>query len=649
VAPVNPGKLLELWDIVDDKIVTTRGAVFAGAELSGFDPTHASDDTWNRNTSGLSNALRRLPEGAALQFVVEHRALRPDELADQMGVAPQESSRSDDAAVRQRLWRYRHLLDGRLRRRRTYLFYGWRRSPHRKRFQQPSRGAFQRQVTRTDGLGQDLSSALRRGDIHMRPLPGSEMEALYYDWLHPGGGNGRIKQTVGGLSLRECLIGDNVSWDASHVRVGSTGFKVLSAKSLPEELHGAIWETISWRDQRDDGTFSDADLDFDYRIVVNMHVPPARWAKRVLNMRRNIARSQSSGGGDIEDAELAESQFTAMKEDVAGGSIPLNVGVQAVVAGQDRKILRARAEKMVRALAGMDLPVYEESLAHHTELFKSLPGMLGTWDRWMQVTNTEAADLIPKSAHSLGDPSPSLVMELPKTGEPFGLTLRSPERDNDNFLILGGSGAGKSVFLNMLLAYEVLFGAKAGRLLAIDYASPDKSSLLVAAEVFGGDYIPIRTDGQRINPFAAPETACGADGRTVTPLALGFLVDICNILFRNDDRSKEAGLYEALIQTAVKRLYEHWNRPAAPTFSDFHEALRAVVPSDDDDAVRLRELVKKHGHRGARGGLVQRSHDGQDRRRFPRLRSARSREDEGPADIRGGGVHRNDARAGHRL
>jgi type IV secretory pathway VirB4 component len=262
------------------------------------------------------------------------------------------------------------------------------------------------------------------------------------------------------------------------------------------------------------------------------------------------------------------------------------------VSGGNRQVLRERAEKMVRALAGIDLPMYEESLAHHTELFKSLPGMLGTWDRWMQVTNVEAADLLPKSTYSLGDPSPSLVAELVGSGEPFGLTLRSPDRVNDNFLVLGGSGAGKSVFLNMLLAYEVLYGPKAGRLLAIDYASPEKSSLLVASQVFGGDYVPIRTDGRRINPFPAPRDACEADGKTVKPLVLAFLVDLGNILFRNTDGGKSAGLYAALLQRAVRKLYEQWETSESPVFSDFYEALEALIPSDDDEAARLRDLTK---------------------------------------------------------
>ena len=54
------------------------------------------------------------------------------------------------------------------------------------------------------------------------------------------------------------------------------------------------------------------------------------------------------------------------------------------------------------------------------------------------------------------------MMELAETGEIFGYNPREWARPNDNFLILGASGAGKSVLVNMLLAYTMLSGPTKG-------------------------------------------------------------------------------------------------------------------------------------------------------------------------------------------
>ena len=73
--------------------------------------------------------------------------------------------------------------------------------------------------------------------------------------------------------------------------------------------------------------------------------------------------------------------------------------------------LERRASGLRDALGKLDFDMYEESWAHDRELFKALPGMSATFDRWRLVKSAVAADLLPIATSSRGDKAPVLILE----------------------------------------------------------------------------------------------------------------------------------------------------------------------------------------------------------------------------------------------
>lgn len=621
MASSNPASALPLWDVLDGTVVTTRGSLCGVAEAVGLAPTSTTSEAWAHIAQGLYQGLRQLGDHVYVQTLYSRGRLPDRELERLMraGAGAADGELSSVLAY-QREKRLEFLRQRELRSWRTYIAWGTGKGLSGSEFAQVSRKTHERQVRLLAAVERQVRAACQGAQLQLRPLDDLEIVALFRQWLDPfehrraaalrrelplqDEGALRAEPNLRALSIREQLLPGNVVWDADWVRVGRTYFRVLAAKQLPASTAIGTFDR-----PRESSPVPLAELDFDFRLVVHTQMPSQNAARRSFDQRRRFAFSLAQrGAGEMSDAraDVAEESMEVLARQLAKEEKLVKTGLQAVVWAPSVRELDERAHALADALGKLQFEVYEESWAHDRELYKTLPGLgLGTFDRWRLVTAPVAADLLPVASYPLGDPDPSLVFEDAATRQPFGWALREKARANDNFLILGASGSGKSVFINMLLAYGILTGPAKGRVLAIDYAGPTKSSFRVAAEVFGGRYIPISGDGKKINPWPTKTSACTADG-SLRPEELAYLTALTNLLTENVDGGREQALSTGLIQSSIQRLYERWQSTEPPLYTDFLRALESCPVDARDEQKRREDLVKltKKFLAGPEGGLL---------------------------------------------
>ncbi len=598
---MNPAKLLPFWDVCDGAVVNTRGGLFRVVEVFGHNATGMTEDTWATVADGLYAGLRRLDDNVAVQAIYARGRL-PDRRLFELTGQPNTSATLDDVLAYQRGKRAEYLAGRNLRDWRTYLVWGSREGLTTSEFADLPE-SHKKRLERLAAIDRQVEAALQRANLSVRRLGDSEIIALYQDWLAPNSSRKRQierddvreeeanEASVPYLSLREQLVPGNVKWDENHVQIDGTYFQVLAAKQLPPTTTVGLFD----RPRAGDGRIALSDLPFDFRIAVHFETPVQASAQRVFRQRRKFAFSMAKRGeAQVSDAaaDVAEEDYGVIAKELAQGEKLIKVGLQAVIWAKSVEEVERNGAQLRDALGKLDFEVYEESWAHDREIWKTLPGMsVPGFDRWRLVNARVAGDLLPVTSASRGDVAPVLVLEDADTRQPFGWNLRQRKRPNDNFLILGASGAGKSVFVNMLLAYGVLSGPTKGRVLGIDYAGPTKSSFKVAAEVFGGKYVAISGEGEKINPWPTPADALLPDKR-LRPQVQAYLVKLTRLLLHQDGQGPETALSAAWIQTAIQTVYERWTSPEAPLYADFLKALESLDGQNPDERKRIENLVK---------------------------------------------------------
>jgi len=597
---MNPGELFSLWDICDDAIVSSWGVLFRVGEIVGRNPVVMTGTQWEMVADGLYAGLKRLDDGISLQAIYCRGRLSDEEterlVGARVGVAD-----TNDVLAYQRSMRAAYLCQRNLRDWRSYLVWGSNVGLTASEFKD-LRGSHKKQLMKLEVVDRQVIGALQRANLEVRTLGNGEIVTLMQNLVAPGAVRRRpvvrrepmaddeaLKREphLRPQSVREQFIPGNMTWDEGAAKVDDLYFKVLTAQALPDVT------TVGKFDLGDGGRVPLSELDFDFRITVHVMFPEQAAVQRSFRQRRKFAFSLAQRPGQVSDAhaDVAEGEFGELANELAQGEKLVKIGIQAVLWAKSVPELEERAARMRAAFAKQDFDVFEESWAHHTELFKSLPGMsVGGFDRWKMTKSACMADLLPVATFTRGDREPVLVLEDAETRQPFGWQMCSKKRDNDNFQILGASGAGKSVFINMLLAYGVLSGPDKGKVLGIDYAGPTKSSFKVACEVFGGQYVGISGDGQKINPWPTPEKAIS--GGKLRPEVQSYLTVLTRLLLHQEGEGPEVALSVALIQKGIERLYERWSSTEAPLYSDYMHALAGIETGDVGDRGRLEDLIK---------------------------------------------------------
>lgn len=596
-APPHPSEGLGLWSLTaDGTLVTTQGCYLRAYALTGIDSEHVAGDVLFEAARQLyEDARQDLPDDAFVQFVLEGHGDYSEVFEAFERTPPPE----DRVLAHQRARRLEFLKASNLRRFETVVAVGTRRGLSTREFAAFRPEVHQARTEAAKALGRSVVAMLARAGVSTRPLSSEGLRSVYYRALNPGRGLpisegegvaagptlGKLRPSLAPRSLRERLMESPMTFTDDAVRVGRRYHKVLTLRGLPASTAFTKMEAF-------------LQLPFDFRLSVCLSVPPQDAAETAFKLGRRVAHADAHRSphvadegrlGLLQEANLLAETLAATKQKL------VLVSLQVVVFGRSERETEASAEAVAEYLRRFGFGFVEETGRHERELLKTLPGMGVTSDRYKMVTSNNAVDLMPLFGGHPGDRNPALLMATAR-GELFGFNPVEPMRDNWNACVFGASGAGKSVFMNMLITSGMLAHER-GRLLVVDFAGETKSSYRMVAELFGGTFLPLLGERSDIalNPFPPPRQALDEKGR-LKGETLHFLIVLTDLLLANHDLGMEGQLYRTVLQRALAETYRGRTEDAdTPVYADLARALGQISADSETEAERVHVLSKLLG------------------------------------------------------
>lgn len=550
----HPAKLLNLWDVLDDTVVTTEGCYVRGFRLRGLDSLHLSGATLLTSASRLYERFKRdFDEDLHLQFVMNSHHDCKNVLGAYKATAP-----TGSILKRQHNRRVQFLEQSGIRRHDCYVFVSRARGLSQRQFAQISEQIHRKRLASAQALATTVRSALEAAGIDCELLSTSELWHLLEGGIEPSrpGNPQTLPSTlsempsnpvhIDPLSPRDRLLRCEIQWDDNHVQVGGHFYKVLTLKELPAQTTFTMMEALG-------------QIPVDFRLSINVQIPAQRpIASRLQRFRRfkNATAHNAHVSDDQAQSELksANDLSTLLAE---SGQMLVLLGMQLVLWAQSKEELDRRVATVMGKLKTVGLGWFEETRAHDLELFKSLPGLSLRFDRHLVMTSNNAVDLLPLFTPEHGDRNPALLMHTASGHHLFGFDPYERNRDNWNAAIFGASGTGKSVVMNMLITGAMLgHNHGCGRVLVVDFAGPKKSSYKMLCDLFGGDYLTVVGSHKTcLNPFPLPKDALDADG-ALRGDVLARLVVMTDLLIENAADGQESARNRVIIQNALCDAYK---------------------------------------------------------------------------------------------
>ena len=587
--PENPAMLLPLWDVFDSVVVTTNGVYLKGMELRGLDSEHIPAASLLRTAESLYRDLAtQMPEQTMLQLIMESHSDHSD-LIGRFEKAPKPAHQVLDL---QRKRRMDFIKSSNPRRHSAFLFFGNTQGFSPKEFRKVTADTHAAKMSELRELANRIRSMLGCADVGCRDLSEEETLDLFWRGLNPGtkrrvhelreemdrGRKGMKNKCPRQTTIRESLFRSEASWNRDFIKVGDYFQRVLTLRDLPASTEFTDMEVFY-------------QMAFDLRLCVTVQIPPQQNYRSSLDRRRRIARADAGRGGNIEDYQrtgrMREGEELAELLCESGQRLVL-LTVQAALSAPDKRELDRRTREFQDRTRSKGYIFFEETAAHDRELFKTLPGGSATSERQLLVTSNNAVDCLPIFQEDTGDRDPVMILKTGR-GEIFNFDPFAESRDNWNATIFGASGAGKSVFVNLLVATSVLASSSKGRLIVVDFAGPEKSSYLMLGRLFGGHYVPVITGDVALNPFPPPEKALDDEGN-VRGQTEAFLTVLTDLLLSNTGQEKENQLFRNLIQRGIRDTYRRINSKE-PIYGDLLEILKGYAASGKEDKTRLKMVL----------------------------------------------------------
>ena len=210
------------------------------------------------------------------------------------------------------------------------------------------------------------------------------------------------------------------------------------------------------------GVIVDALLRVRLRGVVSLHVMPvaAAEARRLLDRRAALHRYAAREGNDAVDNQVAMVDTARALASIAERRlVPCRVAVNVATVAENRDELAASTTRLDGLLSSRGFRVVRVTAPGFRPALAAAPGH-APLRRSVLLTSTDvAACLLPCLGTPFADVRQPLLGSCLATGAPAYLSLWS--RPNHNALVVGSSGAGKSVAAKTLLVRHVMDGARA--------------------------------------------------------------------------------------------------------------------------------------------------------------------------------------------
>jgi type IV secretory pathway VirB4 component len=560
---------LQIWGFERDYIIFSDGSLGFGLQCVPVDVSTWADDKINAYSERISQFLNSLPPHLDIQFVQDiesgneqvidrHRLLAArskNETAKSLCFERVQGLIEQDTAGRLpvhnlRVFVRRPLTDGLLQKPKLF-------SSERK-FEPIAEERLNRDLQLMDRLKENLIQGLHALDMSARELSSDDVAALLYQQWNP---SRRLPfKSYDPEEVRQSLLFSDIGVGISGFVIGTTYFRTLSLKSLPDQTFSCMASTLR-------------ELPFKSRLSVSIHVPDQTKEIESLQTQRRIAYSmvvgKKTGVSDIESAAKFQDLETLLEQMIAQGQKVFHVSLTVLLQHEDEAELEAQVDAVLakfRELGGAEAMV--ETLAAF-DIFSqvALPNARSK-ERAKKVKTSNLCDLIPLYGPWPGHETPTILLKS-RMGSLLSFNPFDSSLSNANQLVSGGSGSGKSFMTNLLLLQMLKENPK---VFFVDIGGSYKK----LSENLGGQYVEFGVnDNLSVSPFdlAPGETAPSSH-------KIKFLLGLVELMTKEEDVERLPKLARAEIEEAIQQVYRDHKQPK---MSD----LRALLLRHPDQQIQL--------------------------------------------------------------
>lgn len=419
--------------------------------------------------------------------------------------------------------------------------------------------------------------------ITARRLTTFEIMAWYYRLLQ---GNDDFSAAAD-MSVREALIQRPVRYAPEWVKIGPDFVKVLTLKHLPDRLdYFAIDRILD-------------EIACPYCFVSSFSVLDQRTAAGALSLVRNLSYSSTSAVDAAGNAVKRPVNHAALRRYEESDELKkyLEESGHLIVATTQKIILRDRDEKLLEEEAHLVTTAFkrhgfyffEEEFCHDREFFRSLPATTFFSTRGLKALTPHGLALLRLGRLARGDEGEEFPLYLrTKFGTLFAFDSFSSRRQPWNTMVLGASGSGKSVFMNLVILSSIYprIARYGGVCFVVDFAGAENSSYRKCVRLLNGRFIALdATARHTINPFP-PRDRMMREG-ALDAAQVTFLQVILDLIVGNRGDDARANLVRFLILQAIERLYAAHERPRLADLVSCLEAVPCDEPALRQETVAL--------------------------------------------------------------
>ena len=549
--------LLQIWGFEKDYIVFADGSLGFALECVPVDPSTWSNDRANNYSERVSQFLNSIPSDVDIQFVQDIVPGNSKVLDAHNAIA--ETSRNEMAKVlaHERVNRFRKIdLNGDLPVHELKIFV---RKPlsrslvdkpklfsKEKLFPKIAESRFESELHAMERLRENIVQGLEAIEISARVLSSDQVAALLYQQWNP---SRRLPfKSYNPEEVRQSLLFSDVGVNLEGFVVGSTHFRVISLKTLPDETYSIMASALR-------------SLPFKSRLFVTVHVPDQMKEIESLQTQRRIAYSmvagKRTGVSDLESNAKFQDLETLLEQMVSDGQKVFHVSVQVLLQSEDESDLENQVDSVLgsfREMGGAE--GLTETLAAF-EIFSqiALPNARSE-ERSRKVKTGNLCDLIPIYGPWPGHQRPSILLKS-RAGSLVSFNVFDPSMSNSNVLLSGASGSGKSVLINILILQMLKENPK---VFFIDIGGSYKK----LAENLGGQYVDLGVnDFLSINPFDLQ-----ADETVPSSHKIKFLVGLVELMTKEEGAERLPRLARAEVEDAIQTVYRNNPRPRMSDLKD---------------------------------------------------------------------------------
>lgn len=550
---------LQIWGFEQDYIVYADGSTGFVLDCIPVDLSTWSDERINSYSEKVAQFLNSLPTNIDIQFVQDILPGNDLVIDAHQNLAVNVKNEMVQSLCHERVKRLleldkngelaTHRLKIVVRRPLSQLLI---KKPNlfskEKLFQEISEIQLSREIEITTRLKDNVSQGLNLLEIKNKLLTSDEVADLLYCQWNPSRRLGF--RSYDPEEVRQSLLFSDVGISVDGFVVGSTHFRVLSLKILPDQTYASMIAKMR-------------ELPFKSRLLVTIHVPDQTREIESLQTQRRVAFSMATGKrtgvSDLESTAKFQDLESLLEQMIAQGQKVFHVSVTVLLQSDSEADLENQVDLSLskfRELGGAE--AIGETLAAF-DIFSqvALPNARSK-ERSKRIKTSNLCDLVPLYGLWAGHESPSILLRNRMGGllsfNPFDSSL-----SNANQLISGGSGAGKSLMTNLLLLQMLKENPK---VFFIDIGGSYKK----LAENFSGQYVELGvSESLSVNPFDLPEGELKPTSHKIK-----FIVGLVELMTKEDGAERIPKLARAEIEEAIQEVYRLSKNPR---LSDLRELL----------------------------------------------------------------------------